>query len=144
LGIVITKLQKTTKDYENMSVDKLIYKDLSYVLNGIVFQVFKYHGPGYREKTYCQSLGKLLKQNNISFEEQYKVPLTLYSEKLSNRYFDFIIDDKIVIEVKVGKRLYQKDFDQVTEYLKLSGYKLGLLVLFGSEKADIYRILNNI
>ena len=121
---------------------ELLYKDLCYVLNGIFYKVFNNLGPGYRERFYCQAIKRLLKRDNIKFVYQHKVPLNLYEENVTKRYFDFLIDDKVIVEIKVGSRAYGGDFDQIKEYLAASTYKLGLLVVFRKEDVKSYRVLN--
>ncbi|OGF31587.1 hypothetical protein A2533_00060 [Candidatus Falkowbacteria bacterium RIFOXYD2_FULL_35_9] len=123
--------------------DKVLYKDLSYIVGGILFQVYNYHGFGLREKIYCQYINKLLRENKINFQEQFTIPVKYYNRHEVKRYADFLIDDQIILELKTGKRLFGKDFDQTFEYLKLTNKKLGLLVLFSPEKVIIHRVLNN-
>ena len=65
-----------------------------------------------------------------------------FDEKVVGRYFlDFVIDDKIVIELKVGDRLKKQDFDQIKQYLAKTGLKLGLLARFGKNGVTIHRVL---
>ncbi|HUT22074.1 MAG TPA: GxxExxY protein [Candidatus Bipolaricaulota bacterium] len=120
---------------------EILYKDLSYVLNGIFFDVYNTIGYGKREKAYCQAIIKALYNNKIKFLYQFKVPLIYHEHKIGNRYADFFIDDKIIVEIKVGKTT-SSDFNQIKEYLNVSGLKLGLLVAFKKEEVKIYRVLN--
>jgi len=67
----------------------------------------------------------------------------MFKEKLvSKYYFDFLIEDKIVLEVKVSKDFYQNDINQILAYLKTNNYRLGILGIFTSEKLNYRRILN--
>lgn len=123
-------------------MSKLIYKDLSYVVNGILFETHNQIGFGYREKVYCQAIIELLKEKDINFIYQYKIPLFFYNKEIGKRYMDFLIDDKIVVEIKVRNKIRTREFNQLKEYLRFSGYKLGLLVVFEEEGVKIYRVLN--
>jgi len=120
----------------------LIYKDLVYIINGCAFQAFAYAGPGYRERYYCQLLTKYFEEAKLAYVHQYKIDTLLYSKIVSKRYADFLIEDAVVLEIKIGEKWYKKDFDQINEYLKLTKKRLGLLILFTKNGARIKRIAN--
>jgi GxxExxY protein len=121
---------------------EILYKELSYLLNKIFFDTFNYSGPRQREKTYCQQIAKRLTENNIPFTEQHTLPVNTQQNRVTNRFADFLIADKIIVEIKTATRVYGKDFDQLQEYLRLSNIKLGLLVVFTATGAKSYRVLN--
>lgn len=112
------------------------------MLNGIFFTAYKTLGGNCREHTYCEIISELLNKNKIKFTYQQQVPLKLYEHQIRKRFTDFIIEDSIVIEVKVKDWATTTDFAQLHEYLRLTGHKLGLLVLFKKNKAQIFRVLN--
>ncbi|HCC23234.1 TPA: GxxExxY protein [Candidatus Falkowbacteria bacterium] len=118
------------------------FEDLSYVLNGLFYQIYKQLGYGLREASYCQLLESLLKQKTINYVKESKIPLQLYGREITYRKIDFLIEDCIIIEIKASSLISQKHFYQVKEYLKLSGIKLGLLVHFNQKNVNIYRIIN--
>ena len=121
---------------------ELLYKDLSYKIRGILYEAYNYSGPGYREKYYCQIINEKLHEAKLDFVEQLEIPIQYKTKILTQRYADFAIENKIIVEIKVGKRLYQKDFDQLVEYLKITNLKLGLIALFHKNGVDISRVLN--
>ncbi len=121
---------------------KYIYENLTYDLIGIFYEVYNCLGHGYKERTYCNAIMKLLRKNNLDFAYQFKVPVKIRDEIVCKRYLDFLIDDKVIVEIKVGNKSSGRDFKQIKEYLNLSGYKLGLLVLFRDKDVKIYRIAN--
>ena len=55
---------------------------------------------------------------------------------------DFVIENKIVVEIKKGDRYSSRHINQILEYLKLSGLKLAILINFGSEEVSFKRIIN--
>ncbi|HCC23786.1 TPA: hypothetical protein DF272_06460 [Candidatus Falkowbacteria bacterium] len=118
------------------------YKDLSYELNGLAFEMFKYHGYGQREKTYCDYYCSLLDEKNLKYKRERYIPALCHNEKILKRYADIIVEDLVVIEMKVGKRLRKVSFDQTLEYLKLLDKKLGLLIWISPNGAQVYRVLN--
>lgn len=125
-----------------MDTAELIHKDLSYKIVGLAFEVFNGLGPGHKEKYYQNALEELLKRENISYRNQVYVPLEFNKKIIGKNFIDIIIEDKIVVELKVGARLTKYHFDQTNHYLKHTGHQLGLLVLFSSEGVFSRRVLN--
>ncbi|MCX6745921.1 MAG: GxxExxY protein [Candidatus Parcubacteria bacterium] len=125
----------------NNKID-LIYKDLSYEIVGVLFQVSNELGYGYQEKYYENAIGKLFDKKMISYQRQIKCDLKFDNEKIGLYYLDFLIADKIVLEIKVGKRFAKQAFDQIIAYLKATNKKLGILALFNSKGVRFIRIVN--
>ncbi|MDD5625568.1 MAG: GxxExxY protein [Patescibacteria group bacterium] len=121
---------------------KVIYPELSYKIVGIVYKVYNEIGPGYQEKYYQKAVGLEFKQQNIQFKEQLEIPLKYNKTEIGKFYLDFSIENKIILELKVGNKLFVRDYKQIMSYLKTSGLKLGLLVLFSKSGIQYRRILN--
>lgn len=109
--------------YTNKSTNKIIFQELSYLLNGVCFSVHNDIGRWAREKTYCDLVEAKLKELNILYKREWAVP------DLGDK-IDFLIDDKIILEVKAKSRLLKDDYFQTQHYLQLLNKKLGLLVNF--------------
>jgi len=123
-------------------MDKIIYKDESYDIIGYCFEVFNQLGPGLREKNYQKALEELFKEKNFDFKSQLYVPIKI-NDKIIGKYFlDFIVDDKIALEIKSGNNFFKRDIDQLFSYLKSVDLKLGILVNFTSDGVKSKRILN--
>ena len=121
---------------------ELIYPELSYQIVGILFDVYNTIGYGHPEKYYYKAVGTSLAQNNLSFKKQLVIPLVFKNDKIGNYIIDFVVEDKIVLEVKQGNRFLKGNIKQVYGYLKSSGLKLGLLVNFTADRIKFKRILN--
>ena len=121
---------------------KIIYKELSYEIIGILFNVFEELGYDYHEKYYERAIAKCLISKGIPFKRQFPAQILFNKEKIGQVFFDFLIDDKIVLEIKVGNRFLRNNFAQVKNYLKASGKQLGILANFTSNGVKFYRILN--
>lgn len=121
---------------------ELVYKHLTGKIIGLAFEVFNKLGPGLTERQYRQGLAELFRRENIFFEEEVKLELKLEKKKISQLWFDFLVDNKVILELKVGPRFYKTHFDQLFAYLKSSGMKLGLLILFTRQGVRIKRIAN--
>ncbi len=122
---------------------KIIYKKLSYRLIGLFYEIHNEVGGGHREKIYQKAIECILKQEKIPFIAQYKVDLKFLNNKIGYYYLDFFIDNKIIIEIKVGDLFKRKDIDQLYGYLKALNLKLGIIVNFTKHKVYFRRILNN-
>ena len=120
---------------------EIVYPELSYKLIGILFKVYNRLGGGYQEKYYQRAIKKELLTNQIPFLEQVKCDFN-YNGKLIGRYYlDFIIDHKIVLEIKIVPAFSRKDIMQVLNYLKHSGLKLGILASLNRNHIFYKRIL---
>ncbi|PIR27061.1 GxxExxY protein [Candidatus Berkelbacteria bacterium CG_4_9_14_0_2_um_filter_42_30] len=62
-------------------------------------------------------------------------------EIVGNYRLDFLIEDKVVVELKTRETVYQKDISQVLDYLKFNNLKVGLLLYFGNFKVKIKRLV---
>lgn len=120
----------------------LIYEDLTFIIRGLLFEVYNHLGSGYREKTYCDAIAKSFDKNRIKYKREIKFPVKIYDEEVGKRYFDFLVDDKVIVEVKIGNKNSRRDFEQIREYLTMSNHKLGLLVLFRDKDVKVYRVPN--
>lgn len=121
---------------------KLIYPKLSYQIVGILFDVHNEMGSGHRESFYQRAVKNSLTKLKIPFKEQVYIPIS-YKEDIVGRYFlDFLIDNKIVLEIKVGQRFLKSNFDQVYSYLTSKRLSLGILAVFSRDGVKFKRILN--
>ena len=120
----------------------LIYPALSYQIVGILFEVYNQLGPGYHEKYYQRAVAAELKRCKLSFKEQVFIPLRFKKEIIGRQYLDFLIEAKVVLEIKKGDRFSKRNIEQVLNYLKNTGLKLGILANFGSKELKFRRIVN--
>lgn len=120
----------------------LILPELSYKIVGCAFDVHNSIGSGHPEKYYQKALATSFKKAGIIFEEQVYCALKYQDEIIGKNFLDFLVDKKIVVEIKKGKHYAKKNIDQVLEYLKISGLKLALLIHFGNESVGFQRVVN--
>ncbi len=121
---------------------KVVFKKLSYEIVGILFEVFNELGYGYKEKYYQKAIATLLKERKIPFKEQMRYRVTFKDKSLGNQFLDFLIDDKIILEIKRGNYFSKRNFKQVKQYLKVTNKKLAILANFTSSGVKTIRILN--
>lgn len=121
---------------------EIIYKDLSYKLIGLGYQIFNELGFGLEEKIYAKAYEQLLIENKIPYIREAYCPIKINNQTIARNYFDFLIMDKIVLELKVGDYKYKDACSQLQKYLKTSNLKLGIIVRFMRDGAKIKRIVN--
>lgn len=119
--------------------DKLLYADLTYKIRGAFFTVYNNLGFGHKEIIYQKALAKELDKVGVKYERQPRLKITYDNEVLGAYIPDFLIEDKIIIELK-STQFFPHDLDkQILNYLKVTGYKLALAVNFGQSKLEIRR-----
>jgi GxxExxY protein len=126
-----------------MGNNLLIYKDECYLIQGVVFEVYKEMGCGFLEAVYQECLDKEMILQKIPYVPQKEIGLMYKGEILKQKYKpDFICYDKIIIELKATTEITNEYRAQVFNYLKATKYKLGLLINFGHyPKVQIERIV---
>ncbi len=120
----------------------ILYPELSYKIVGLCFDVYNEIGGDHKENYIQRALSVAFKNEGLKIREQISVPLEYQGVKVGKYILDFIIDDLIVVELKVSGRFKKQDFDQLSKYLKNSGLKLGILVRFSSEGVVFHRVVS--
>lgn len=124
------------------TMKEIIYPDECYKIVGILFGVFKSLGYGLREKDYQEAVAKSLGENNIPFKEQAVANLLINGKSIRKYYLDFLINDKIVLEIKAKEKFYRDNIAQVYSYLKSTNLKLGIIANFTTRGVQFKRIVN--
>jgi GxxExxY protein len=124
-------------------MNKILYKDEVYAIQGAVFDVYRELGCGFLEAVYQECIEKELKIRGIPFESQKELRLSYKGEVLNLTYKpDLVCFGKIIVELKAVKVVEDIHRAQLFNYLKATGLRLGLLVNFGHyPKATVERII---
>lgn len=121
----------------------LLYPQESYRIMGLLFDVQNDLGTIYQEKHYQRALSTKFKKNKIPFGKEIPINIFLDGELLGKFVADFIVYDKILIELKVKPKLIVDDYKQVLRYLKAMKLKLGILVNYYQNPLEYKRIINS-
>jgi len=121
----------------------LLYKDLSYKIQGIAFEVRKNFGLGHKEQIYQKAFEEELKTRGIPYEREKTIKVfSPKTGKFIGLYRpDFIVDKKIIVELKTYKFVPKQEIRKIYDYLRNSKYELGYLINFASPKLYIKRII---
>jgi len=100
---------------------------------GYAIDIHRHLGPGLLESAYEECLCHELKEAGIAFDRQQRLPVSYKSVHLDCGYrMDIVVAKKLLLEIKSVERLIPIHEAQILTYLRLSGYRLGLLINFNS------------
>jgi GxxExxY protein len=118
-----------------------LYKDLTYKIIGALYEVHKELGSAHKEIIYHKAVAIELNNRGIPFTEEKSIDVKYKGKKIGLYRPDFIIDDKVILEIKVAPAITKSMRDQVYYYVKGTKYKLVLLTNFGADKVSIKRLI---
>ena len=118
---------------ESGSDNRLVYSDETYAVIGAAMDVYYRLGCGFAEPVYQEALGLEFGLRRIPFVAQTKLHIK-YKDFILKKFYraDFVCFEKIIVEIKAQTALTGVDWAQVLNYMKASGFRVGLLFNFGS------------
>lgn len=122
--------------------DDLVYAELHYKVAGILFEVFRELGAGFKESYYEKAVAVLLRKYGIAFRRQVPIQLMFQEKRIGTNFLDFLIQEKLILELKKGDYFDRKTIEQANQYLKATGLKLALIAVFTSKGVRIKRLVN--
>lgn len=122
----------------------LIFQSQSFRIRNACFEVYKEKDCGFTEPVYQECLETEMSLQDLPYDAQRRIPLVYKGKKLRTTFVpDLICFDKIIVELKAVSKLSDEHRSQVINYLKATGYQLGLLVNFGANGGiEIERFVN--
>ena len=121
---------------------KLVFPELSYKTVGAAMEVHRNLGSGFLEAVYDEAFAAELLSLNIPFEYQKELKVLYKGKPLKHTYrADFVIDNKIIVESKATSGLTDNDRAQMINYLKATGYRLGILINYGLPSLKYERLV---
>jgi GxxExxY protein len=115
--------------------------DITYAINGAIFEVSTVLGPGFLEKVYENALLVELRNRGLSAESQAPIKVSYKNECVGEYTADILVEGKVIIELKTVEKLEKIHEAQIMNYLKATSMPVGLLVNFKHPKAEIKRII---
>ena len=120
---------------------KYKYSKLTGLIIGASFEIHNELGAGLPEKIYQRCLEIELHSKGLSLNREFTVDVHFKEMTVGKRRLDFVIEDKVVVELKARHYLHKTDFIQFKNYLKLSKKEIGLLINFGESSLNYRRCI---
>jgi GxxExxY protein len=118
--------------------------DITYAINGAVFEVNNILGPGFLEKVYENALLVELHKRGLKAESQVPIKVQYKDTTVGEYIADLLVNDKVIVELKTVENIDKIHEAQLLNYLKATGKPVGLLVNYKKPKVEIKRLVLNI
>lgn len=120
---------------------EILYKELSYEIVGAAMEVHRILGPGFLEAVYHAALAHEFQLRGIPFEQRKKLKVEYKGVIVGDYEADFLVDEKIVVEIKAISALTNRDEAQAHNYLTATHFHLAILLNFGTDSLQRQRIV---
>ncbi len=135
-------IRRPTQTDSQTDADKtLLYENLTYTIRKCVFEVKKEIGLGHKEIIYQNALLLKFKEKGIVVEKEKNIPIIYKNTKIGSYQPDFVMENKIILELKALPFIGRSEEKQIWTYLKGSEYKLALLINFAPDDVHIKRVV---
>lgn len=122
----------------------IVHPELSYAVTGLLMKTQRALGRFCTERQYADCFETFLRRENIAYQREPTLSIEVGgNEKIGGNRADFLIEGKLLVELKAVPFLTKRDYYQVTRYLKAANLKLGLLANMRGEYLKPKRILNS-
>ena len=118
--------------------------DITFKINGAIFEVNRVLGAGFLEKIYEKALLIELRRRGLKAEREVPIQVKYKDELVGDYFADIVVEGQVIIELKTVENLQNIHEAQLINYLKATGMKVGLLVNFRGTKAEIKRMVLNL
>ena len=122
-------------------MSKLLYQELTGKIIGAAMEVHGALGQGFLESVYEEAFAHELSLRNIPFERQKGLSVYYKERRVKEFICDFLIDEKVLVEIKAIKKMTDVDKAQIMNYLKATRTKIGILFNFGERSLKFERII---
>jgi GxxExxY protein len=119
----------------------MLYEKLSGAVIGAAIEVHRLLGSGFLESVYEHALAVELAERQIPFERQMTIAVIYKQVQVGEYRADFLIDGKIILEIKATTTVISEHYAQALHYLVATGLRLAMLLNFGSNSLQIKRII---
>lgn len=119
------------------------YSELTGKIIGCAMEVHRQMGNGFQEVIYQRALEIEMYEQHIPFEREYEMSIFYKGKNIGTRRVDFLIDEKISVELKAIIKLEDVHFAQAINYLEAYNLEIGLLINFGAKSLEFKRLTNS-
>lgn len=119
------------------------YSDLTRKIIGCAMEVHKILGNGFQEIIYQRALAKEMELQNVPFQREFEMPIYYKTEQIETRRVDFLVYEKVSVEIKALTHLEDVHLAQAINYLEAYNLEIGLLINFGTKSLEFKRLINS-
>ncbi len=130
-----------TNSMPTLTRNDLLHPELSYKVVGAVYHVYNTLGYGYQERYYQRALVQELADRGLAAQREVHVPIQFKGRTIGRYFIDFVIEEKVALELKVANEFYESHVSQVLAYLRSAGLRLGILACFGVKGIRYKRLI---
>ena len=127
-----------------LSESGYVYSELTGAVIGCAIEVHSILGTGFQEVVYQRALAVEMEKRGLSFAREWEVPIFYKQRQVGTRRVDFLVDGKVVVELKAISGLENVHLAQAINYLEAFGLEVGLLLNFGAGKLEFRRVVNSV
>ena len=118
------------------------YKELTGKIIGCAMEVHNQLGAGFQEKIYHRALEREMRSAGVELIREFEMDIYYKEEIIGSRRVDFLVEQKISVEIKAVSLLEPIHLNQALNYLEVYNLEIGLLLNFGSKRLEIKRLVN--
>lgn len=118
------------------------YGDLTEKIIGAAFRVHNTLGNGFQEVIYQRALEIEFRNMELGYVREFEMPIFYLNEQIGTRRVDFLVQDKISVELKAIIKIEDVHLAQAMNYLEAYNLEIGLLINFGSKRMEFHRFSN--
>jgi GxxExxY protein len=126
-----------------MTEEQYKYSGLTRKIIGCAMEVHKILGNGFQEVIYQRALTKEMNLQNVSFSREHEMPIFYKEEQIGTRRVDFLVEEKVSVEIKAITKLEDVHLAQAINYLEAYNLEVGLLINFGAKSLEFKRLINS-
>jgi GxxExxY protein len=118
------------------------FSELTEKIIGAAFRVHNTLGNGFQEVIYQRALELEFRAMNLEYAREFEMPIFYLDEHIGTRRVDFLVENKVSVELKAIIKLEEVHFAQAMNYLEAYNLEVGLLINFGSKRMEFHRFTN--
>lgn len=118
------------------------YSELTSKIIGCAMTVHKTLGNGFQEVIYQRALEIEMRENGISYNREFEMPIFYREQQIGTRRVDFLVENVVSVELKAIIKLEDVHFAQAINYLEAYNLEIGLLINFGETSLNFKRLTN--
>jgi GxxExxY protein len=128
-----------------MDKQEYLYADITHKVIGCAMEVRKFLGNGFQEVIYQRALGYEMYKSGLGFQREIEQNIFYkdLAEPIGTRRADFIVEERVLVEIKAIAKLEEVHWAQTINYLRAYKFEVGLLINFGSKSLEFKRFLQD-